>query len=318
MNTLELKGIDGRQLLGFLSGLGCLSLADAYARKQGHEAPRLAFRRDYTGVLYTTVNDQELPGVLHTELKSFRQHLEEEFAEIKRPGDLKRDVYDKIARPSSSRVVLDLLAGLACVVEEEPVESTLCAANGASQQNLVELMRDILKLVDQDHSKEDHSKAEHIKKALFEPWTYSYRLPKTGEGRQIRDCLGLGNRNPTLRLDPLDLRLYALRFSDPSEVDDFSTELGGQALAIPAFALLPVVPSQQPVTVSASRSKGRQTFGWVLWEEPATLNTVRSLLWAGAGFTTAQKRLRGVFAGFSVDRITVAQGAYAFTPSRGI
>ena len=163
-------------------------------------------------------------------------------------------------------------------------------------------MRDVLKLVEE----------EHVRLALFETWRMEYRVPD-----DKRKELKLGARKPTLRLDPSDERLYALRLSNPTTTDDFSTELGAQALAIPAFGLLPVVPGRQPVTVASKRSRQRVSFSWPLWKIPATLRTVRSLVWEGVG-RPKEQRARGVFASFSADRVSGAKGKLSFAPSQGI
>jgi hypothetical protein len=132
-----------------------------------------------------------------------------------------------------------------------------------------------------------------------------------------RQQLQLGTRKPTLRLDPSDERLYALRLSNPTTTDDFRTELGAQALAIPAFALLPVVPCKQPVTVASRRHRQRVIFSWPLWHVPATLPTVRALLWEGVGRPQIQRE-RGVFAAFSADRVSGPNGKLSFAPSQGV
>lgn len=307
MNELSLAGIDGQHLWGFLTALGSLSLLDEHASETSKDFPRLAFQADGSAVLQSPVAREQIAEVLLAKLKALQPLLDGAFAAINKPSDFTRSSYEAIALAGVGPAALDLLAGLACVVGEEVSESTLCAANGASHQNLVQSMRDVLKLV----------AAEHIEKALFSAWTYSFQLPKKGEGKQIRDRLQLGNRNPTLRLDPSDERLYALRLANPKTTDDFSTELGAQALAIPAFALLPVVPGKQPVTVASKRSRQRVTFSWVLWNVPAGLCTVRSLAWAGAG-RPSEQRERGVFAAFSADRMSGAKGKLSFAPSQGV
>ncbi len=307
MNQLTLYGIDGQHLWGFLTAIGTLSLLDEHARENSCASPRLAFQEDGTAVLHSPVAREHLAEVLLAKLKALQPYLDSNLANINKPSDFTRSSYEAIALASVVPTAVDLLAGLACVVGEEPSESTLCAANGASHQNLVQSMRDVLKLVE----------AEHIEKALFSTWTYSFQLPKKGEGKQIRDRLQLGNRNPTLRLDPSDERLYALRLSNPTTTDDFSTELGAQALAIPAFALLPVVPSKHPITVASKRSRQRVTISWMLWNIPATLRTVRSLVWASVGRPNEQRE-RGVFAAFSADRISGAKGKLSFAPSQGV
>lgn len=301
MHRLMLDGIDGQHLWGFLTALGALSLLDEHARAAGIAPPRIAFEEDGTAVLHTPVAKDQLAKALLDRLHVLRPYLEDNLAEVKRPGDFTRASYERLALGRSRRA-LDLLAGLACVVGEEASESTLCAANGASHQNLVQSMRDILKLVEE----------EHVRLALFEPWQKSYRVPD-----DKRKELKLGARKPTLRLDPADERLYALRLSNPTTTDDFCTELGAQALAIPAFALLPVVPRKQPVTVASKRQRQRVTFSWVLWKVPATLSTVRSLVWEGVGRPGAQ-RARGAFAAFSADRVSGAKGKLSFAPSQGV
>lgn len=302
MNLLSLGGIDGQHLWGFLTALGSLSLLDEHARENSHDSPRLAFKEDGGAVLESPIARECLADVLLAKLKSLQTYLESNLANINKPSDFTRANFEAIALASVAPAGVDLLAGLACVVGEEPTESTLCAANGASHQNLVQSMRDVLKLVE----------GWHIQKALFEPWTRDYRVP--GDKRKE---FKLGTRKPTLRLDPSDERLYALRFSNPTTADDFLTELGAQALAIPAFALLPVVPGKQPVTVASKRFRQRVKFSWVLWNVPAGLRTVRSLVWAGAG-RPIEQRERGVFAAFSADRISGAKGKLSFAPSEGV
>jgi len=302
MQTLTLDGIDGQHLWGFLTALGSLSLLDEHARAEALEVPRLAFKEDGTAVLYSPAAKDQLAAVLLARLGKLRSYLEQDLlATVKKPSDLTRASFEDIARASKPGTP-DFLAGLACIISDEASESTLCSANGASHQNLVQSMRDVLKLVEE----------EHLRSALFELWKKSYRIPD-----DKRKELKLGTRKPTLRLDPADERLYALRLSNPTTTDDFRTELGAQALAIPAFALLPVVPRKQPVTVASTRHRQRVTFSWPLWNTPATLPTARSLLWAGVGRPEVQRK-QGVFAAFSADRVSGAKGKLSFAPSQGV
>jgi hypothetical protein len=302
MNELSLTGIDGQHLWGFLTALGSLSLLDEHARESGLSPPRLAFKEDGTAVLQSPVAREQLAAVLLANLRALQPYLDGSLRTVNRPSDFTKSSYEAIALASVASTAGDLLAGLACVVGEQAYESTLCAANGASHQNLVQSMRDVLKLVEE----------EHVRLALFETWRKAYRIPDNK-----RKELQLGTRKPTLRLDPSDERLYALRLSNPTTTDDFSTELGAQALAIPAFALLPVVPGKQPVTVASKRSRPRVTFSWPLWNTSATLRTVRSLVWEGVGRPKEQRK-RGVFAAFSADRVSGAKGKLSFAPSQGV
>lgn len=301
METLTLDGIDGQQLWGFLTALGSLSLLDEHARDQGLEAPRLAFQADGTALVHSPIAKEQLARVLMARLRNIQPYLERDLAAVNKPSDFTRVSYESTALATEVGT-LDFLAGLACIVGDEASESTLCAANGASHQNLIQSMRDVLRLVE----------VEDVRLALFETWRRTYRVPE-----DKRKELQLGSRKPTLRLDPSDERLYALRLSNPTTTDDFSTELGAQALAIPAFALLPVVPRKQPVTVASTRHRQRVTFSWALWNAPATLMTARSLVWEGVGRPKVQRE-RGVFASFSVDRVSGAKGKLSFAPSQGV
>jgi hypothetical protein len=302
MINLSLTGIDGQHLWGFLTAIGTLSLLDEHARESSLASPRLAFNADGTALLLSPIPKEGLAAVLLAKLKAFQPYLEGSLADINRPSDFDRASYERIASTSVTASTISLLGGLACVVGEEAFESTLCAANGASHQNLVQSMRDVLGLVEEDH----------IRLALFEPWKKEYRVPDVK-----RKQLKLGTRKPTLRLDPSDERLYALRLSNPTTTDDHSTEIGAQSLAIPAFGLLPVVPSKWPVTVASNRSRQRVTFSWPLWSSPGTLRSVRSLLWQGVDGAEEQRQ-RGVFGAFSADRVSGTKGKLSFAPSQGI
>ena len=302
MINLLLTGIDGQHLWGFLTAIGTLSLLDEYAREDGRDIPRLAFDADGTAILLSSVTADQLVGVLLAKLKALRPFLEDSLGSIKKPSDFDRSNYEAIASAVVTPTTVGLLAGLACVVGEETFESTLCAANGASHQNLVQSMRDVLGLVEE----------EHVRLALFEPWRKEYRVPD-----DKRKELKLGTRKTTLRLDPSDERLYALRLSNPTTTDDYSTEIGAQALAIPAFGLLPVVPGKRPVTVASNRSRQRVTFSWPLWNIPGTLKSTRSLIWEGVD-RPKEQRSRGVFAAFSADRVSGDKGKLSFAPSQGL
>lgn len=301
MQPILLKGINGQHLWGFLTSLGVLTLLAEHAHEQSLAAPSMMFHDDGSTVVYPPVTADQLPAVLLNRLRKLQAYLERELSTVKKPSDFTTATFDRAALESEPDK-LNFLAGLACVIDDETSEATLCAANGASHQNLVQAMRDVLQLVEE----------QHIRTALFEFWQKSYRVPD-----DKRKQLQLGTRKPTLRFDPSDERLYALRFSNPTMTDDFKTELGAQALAIPAFSLLPVLPCRQPVTVGSIRHQQRATFNWPLWNVPATIFTVRSLLWNGIAHSR-ELRARGVFAAFRADRVSGAKGKLSFAPSEGV
>lgn len=299
---MKLDGINGSHLFGFMAALGTLVLLDEYTRSQGLPTPKLRFLRDGTATISDfEVTEAALVGAVFDQLQSSRPYYEEELSEVKRPADFTYKKLEQLACRANRREA-NILAGLACCVGEEVFESTVCAANGASHQNLVQSMRDVLSLVQR----------EHLCAALFAPWRMKYEVSDA-----IRKELNLGSRKPTLRLDPADERLYALRFSNPTTTNDFTTELGAQALAIPAFSVLVVVPRDRPLSIASNRRGSRVFFSWSLWERPATLASVRSLLVAGVD-RPEEMRARGAFAAFRAARVSGDKGKLSFAPSEGV
>jgi hypothetical protein len=302
MNKITLYGITGHHLWGFLAALGTFALLDEESRARRLSVPRLSFQNDGTAIVQCSIAAEQIASALLNRLRQFMPFLEKNLASINKPSDFSRSNFETILSNHLDLKKCDFLAGLACVVSEEASESTLCAANGASHQNLIQSMRDVIMLVEE----------EHISLALFKTWSRSFQVPD-----ERRKQLKLGSRKPTLRLDPADERLYALRLSNPTTTDDFSTEIGAQALAIPAFGLFPVVPSKYPVTVSSKRSRQCVTFSWPLWYPPSTLASVRSLLWQGVD-NAFESRQRGVFTAFCANRVSGAKGKLSFSPSEGL
>lgn len=302
MNQINLDGIDGTHLFGFMAALGTLVLLDEHARSCKLPTPQLQFARDGTAIIggFDFMADQ-LVEMVFEGLKKSRSFYDKELSLVKKPTDFTRLTFAQVAT-RVSRKQLGILSGLACCVGEEAIESTLCAANGAGHQNLIQSMRDILILFEK----------EHVQAALFTSWRKNYEVPAS-----IRKEQRLGARKPTLRLDPADERLYAMRFSNPTTTDDFKTELGAQALTIPAFSVLPVAPLARPLSVASSRRGNSVFFSWSLWEQPATLPSVRSLLVAGVE-RPEQMRARGVFAAFRTARVSGEKGKLSFTPSEGV
>lgn len=299
---MKFDGIDGSHLFGFMAAIGTLASLDDHARSQKLSTPRLQFLRDGTAIISDfEMTEDAFVDALFDQLQSSRRYYEKDLSAIKRPVDFTPEGLAQLAYRANKREA-DILAGLACCVGDEVFESTVCAANGASHQNLVQSMRDILALVQK----------EHLRAALFASWRREYEVPDP-----IRKGLNLGSRKPTLRLDPADERLYALRFSNPTTTNDFKTELGAQALAIPAFSVIAVVPRDRPLSVASSRRGNRVFFRWPLWERPATLASVRSLLVAGVD-RPAEMRARGAFAAFSAARVSGDKGKLSFSPTEGV
>jgi hypothetical protein len=303
VDSLKLHGLDGSHLFGFLAAYGLLRLLHQASLRHPCFRPRLYFdKRDYSASLDGVSSVGSLEKVVRRELRAFRKRLINDFASVSRPADLTQELVDRIGE-SDDDCTLDELAGLGCNIGGEAHESTLCAANGAGHQNLVLSMRDVLALL------ERHTHL--LLPAISHPWALEFE--PTAEDRLE---LSLGNRKPTLRLDPGDERLYALRLDNPVSSDaSYRTELGAQALAAAAFGGLPVVPRQRhPVTVGSERRGTRTFFYWGLWSVPASYTTVRSFLATGVR-NPVDPRARGFFAAFRAARVTGAKGKLSFAPT---
>jgi hypothetical protein len=271
--------------------------------RDGNFQPRLYFDRgDYCGVLAGVPSVEFLEKAVCKQMLGLRYRLTTDFRSLERPADLTPKMVDEIAE-SDNRRTLDELAGFGCNVGGEAYESTLCAANGAGHQNLVLSMRDVLALLKQHR--------HLLSAAITRAWTLQFE--PTPEDRKE---FGLGNRKPTLRLDPADERIYALRLDNPVSNDaSYRTELGAQALAAAAFGGLPVVPRQRhPVTVGSERKGTKTFFYWGLWSVPASYPAIRSYLATGMR-NPLDARARGFFAAFRVARVTGAKGKLSFAPT---
>lgn len=303
MNVLKLRGLDGSHLFGFLATYGLLRLLHKASLRSHSFFPRLYFDEcDYCAVLEGVPSSAFLEETVHGELQALHDRLTTDFKSIDRPGDLSQEAIDTIAMARDD-CALEELAGLGCNVGGEAYETTLCAANGAGHQNLVLSMRDILALL-REHR-------DLLASAMHRSWTCGFA--PTPEDRQK---LKLGNRKPTLRFDPSDERLYALRLDNPTSSDAiYRTELGGQALAAAAFGGLPVIPRQRyPVAVGSERQGTRTFFYWGLWRVPAGYTAVRSCLATGMR-DPMDARARGFFATFRAARVTGPKGKLSFAPT---
>lgn len=304
---MNLDGIVGSHLLGFMAAIGVLRLLDDAAIRERAPRPTLSFDTLYRARLGSCPSDRgRLLDSILAELEERRSFYERALGNVKCPGDFSRARLDETLRVTMGWQ-RDALAGLVCSTGDEGIhESTLCAANGSGHQFLIQAMRDLLALVER----------EHLERALFE----AGRADDTVSGER-REALGLKSRKPTLRLDPSDERLYALRATNPTAKDaEYTTELGANALAIAAFELLPVCPRRRPTCIATRihrEQRGREFFQWVLWSPPARLPTVRSLLASGLAGSHAMRE-RGAIAAFSVARVTGDKGKLSMAPSSGI
>jgi hypothetical protein len=157
-----------------------------------------------------------------------------------------------VARQGGDRARADFVAGLGSDAggsEKELGYTALCVITGDSHQHFLGFMRDLRAQVT----------AEHLRSALFTPWKYRER------GRSFR-------------WDPTEDRRYALRASDPSKGHDkeIPAMWGANRLAFEALACLPCFPQGRRMRTTAFEDE--RIIRWPLWSPRIDLSTLRSLL----------------------------------------
>ncbi len=178
-----------------------------------------------------------------------------------------RDAAETASASLSGRAGADFIAAFGCDAITRPEgqykdqvqDTALRTMSGTGHQHFLRTMRELAEKVDR----------EKLSRCLFSPWE-----------RQDPQL--------SLRWDPEDDRRYALRWRNPSddkvsakgEKSGAPTEWGANRLAYEALPLFPVMPVGRSVrTIGFSGSNSRDTsWTWPIWDVPAGLDTVRSLL----------------------------------------
>lgn len=149
---------------------------------------------------------------------------------------------------------------------------------------------------------------ERVRETLFQAWSY-------------RDD-GL-----SMRWDPVEDRRYALMDRDPTASDNRPrTVWMANLLGYRALALFPSVPRRKGLrTVGWAEHNEALAFSWPVWEHPAGLDSIRSLLalreLASPQPDRSALRARGVTQVFRARRIKVGSGAnykLNFSPARAV
>lgn len=196
---------------------------------------------------------------------------------------------------------LDQLAALgsdACLnrgqLEPTPFEFT----PGSGHQFFLESVRQLM----------DKVTPERVHEVLFHPWKY-------------RD------ERVSMRWDPIEDRRYALLDRDPTASGNKPrTVWMANLLAYRALALFPTAPTGRRLAAAGwILQEDRPTFSWPLWEFPASVDTVRTLVQLpeiiAPRLDRAALSARGIVAVYRAQRIEERTGAHTkinFAPPRQV
>lgn len=297
MHEIELKGLDGGNLLGYLAALGTLRVLTL-------GEPEVEIRMSWVEREWWT------PVVHHSRVATGDELLEALAARVCGEETIDpawtigedltlglEDFREHLKRAASSatteqRAKADFLAAFgsdafgAGSKKDQMVDTDFRTMSGAGHQHFLGFLKELAR----------ETSGEHLRRALLEPWDYA-------DGR------------PSLRWDPADYRPHALRAVDPSG-DPIRTMRGANRLALEALPLFPTVPGTRRVTtVAFTGRKEDLEVRWPVWTESLELNTVACLVASGEAAT--EGRPRGIAQVYAARRFT--EGKYRnFSPARAM
>ena len=294
MHELELSGLDGSNLLGYLAALGTLRVlsgADPEVRMRWREkgwwTPAIVSRAAGPDALIEVLAARVCgPETLSAACR------------IGKDLTLSRKEYSELlsgaARESrpSDRAAADFLCafGSDAFGKEQQIATTALRALGGGQQRFLGSIQELSEVTE----------ADHLRRALFAPWDY-------------------GDDRPSMRWDPADYRPHALRAEDPSG-DPIRTMRGANRLAVEALPLFPTIPGARGLfTTAFAESGGSTQVTWPIWADALDIDTVRSLLSLAELQAPDAEALgrRGVAQAFRAARFT--EGKYRnFSPARAL
>jgi hypothetical protein len=303
-DTLILRGLDGANPLAFLAALGVLVLSSRTSRHArlswrildgGWRAEIQSCATDQDDFARTLLNALELdrnePYSIDPKLPfsvtSFQAALKNAVAEA--ANDRRREC--------------DLLAAFGTDAHRDDKGAFLDTAfrmvrsGDSAGQGLPAYALAIRKNTD----------VTSLHRTLFEPWRYE-------------------DEDSSLRWDPAEDQRYALRWYDPSPQSNrkysMRTMRGANCLALEGLALMPVQPTKRSAgtTGFATLERRRQFLTWPIWEAPANLDLVRSIVSLHELQQAEPPRnrlaLRGISEIYRSERIAPNQYYKNFGPSR--
>lgn len=292
MCEIELRGLDGSNLLAYLAALGTLrvlTLAEPERRvrmrwvEQGFWTPAVQGTSAQTPEeLLHLLAGRVCGGGTADEAWNIGKDLTLTCAEF---GERMREAAGSAV--NGKRSTLDFLAAFGSDVygsgpkKELMSDTGFRTMSGAGHQHFLGFM----------HELAVGTSVEHLRRSLMAPWDYA-------DGR------------PSLRWDAADFRPHALRAVDPSG-DPIKTMRGANRMAIEALPLFPTAPRSRRIRTTGFREGDNGTeVWWPIWTDALELDTVASLLAMGGG-----RVMPGVAQVYRAARFT--EGKYRnFSPSR--
>ena len=252
----HLTGFEGTNPLGFLAALGTqVALVAEGARARLYWSndivPHAILDADLTlekiavQIMETLTKWKKSPAVNPTLDDGATMHKGDELKISK------QDIRHYLASASQDDVAGGLATALVAEgsLDNEGVAKPSDLYFTAGQQKFLEMVRKIMNCVS----------LEDVHTGLRGPWKYSSRLPSLG-------------------WDVADDRVYALRSSNPSS-ETKPTNPGPESLAVLGLSLHPVFAgSKRTLTQGCSGTWKKSRYAWPLWNKPASLPAVKSLL----------------------------------------
>ena len=298
MTRIELTGLDGSNPLAFFAALGVLTAVEtAEASSPARPTLRWVLEGVWRPVLESTVPDvTALVELLDRDRQRAASDPALRFSytdgsksvpDVKpSPDELRRTLTAWVADAAPfERATLDWFTGF---IGEGATDN-----NGRGKPSALHFTAGQQKFLKAACDLADGVKPEHLEEALVGPWSYSSTLPVMG-------------------WDNTETRDYALRARNPS-TDKKQGNPGADWLALRGLTCLPNVGVRgTQLTTGYQGSWKNGTFAWPLWDRPAHLDIVRSLL-ATRGLrelTPAKRARRGVVQVFQVRVLRSDQGGY--------
>lgn len=300
MHEIELTGLNGSNLLGYMAALGTLrvlAIADPEGRvhmkwtRSGAWLPvlvsaRLKDTEDIVQAVEARVCGERTINRAWTIGKDLTLSREEFRAQLDRLEDLDLQEADFLAAFGSE-------AYGSGPKKEQMSDTEFRTMGGAGHQHFLGFMRELA----------ERTTGEQVRRALFELWDYE-------------------DDRPSMRWDPADYRPHALRAEDPSG-DPIRTMRAANRLAVEALPLFPTVACDAKTirTIGFCDRDGKTEITWPIWSEPLELDTVKVLL--ASVEIQEDKPQRRVMTSRRIDQVFRArrftEGKYRnFSPARAL